>query len=128
MIDFFYIAGSQTDLVSIGRITLGSSSYQFFLRKFSLHGIFHRYGGICCSGDAHSLVYIGTSGQRITDSASKAGSGAAERLDLCRMVVSLVFEVDQPFLFFAVYIYRNHNRAGIDLLGFFLILELALCL
>ena len=127
MIDFFYITGSQTDLVSVRRITLSSSSYQFFLRKFSLHGIFHRYGGICCSGDTHSLVYIGTSGQRITDSASKAGSRTTERLDLCRMVVGLIFKVDQPLFFFSVYIYGNYNRAGINLFRFFLILKLALC-
>src|SRR5699024_9707833 len=105
-----------------------SSSDQLFLRKFSLHGIFHRYGRICCAGYTHSLIYIGTSGKWVTNSSAKTGSCASERLDLCRMVVCLVFKVDEPLLFLSIYVYRNYNRAGVDLFRFFLILKLALCL
>ena len=39
----------------------------------------------------------------------------------------LILEVDQPFLFFTVNIYRNYNTAGIDLIRFFLISKLSFC-
>ena len=39
----------------------------------------------------------------------------------------LILEVDQPFLFFTVYVYRNYNTAGIDLIRFFLISKLSFC-
>ena len=37
----------------------------------------------------------------------------------------LILKVDQPFLFFSIYINRNYNTAGVDLIGLFLILKLA---
>ena len=39
----------------------------------------------------------------------------------------LILEVDQPFLFFTVYVYRNYNTAGIDLIRFFLVSKLSFC-
>src|SRR5699024_8992095 len=37
MVDFFYIARSKSDLVSIGRITGSSAAHQLFLRQFAFH-------------------------------------------------------------------------------------------
>ena len=42
--------------------------------------------------------------------------------------MGFIFKVDQPLLFFAVYIYGNYDRAGVDLFRFFLILKFAFCL
>ena len=39
------------------------------------------------------------------------------------MVMCFILKVDEPFFFFSVYIYRNYDGAGIDLIGFFLILQ-----
>ena len=43
------------------------------------------------------------------------------------MVVCLILEVDQPLFFLSVYIDRNNDTAGIDLIRLFLILQFALC-
>ena len=61
MIDFFYITGSQTDLVTIGAVTVCSTTNQFLLRQFSFQCLFNRNGRICGTGHTHCLVYIGTS-------------------------------------------------------------------
>ena len=39
------------------------------------------------------------------------------------MVVCFIFKVNQPLFFFSVHIYRNYDGAGIDFIGFFLILK-----
>ena len=128
MIDFFHRAGGKADLVAIGTISMGRLSYQFLLGKLALQGIFCRNSGICRSGHTHRLIYIGSAGQRITDGAAKTGSRPSERLDLCRMVVSLVLEIHQPFFFHAVHCYRHNDTAGIDLFRFFLIFQFSFSL
>ena len=42
------------------------------------------------------------------------------------MVVCLIFKVYKPLLGLAVDLDRNNDRAGIDLIGFLLVLQLAL--
>ena len=121
MIDFFYITGSKTDLVTIRAVAMSCTSDQFFLRKFSFKSFFYGYCRICCTSHTHCLIYISTSGKRVTDSTTKAGCRTTEWFDLGRMVVCLILEVDQPLFFFAVHINRNNDTAGIDLIRFFLI-------
>ena len=41
------------------------------------------------------------------------------------MVVRLVLEVDKPLFFHTIYFNRDNDTAGIDLIGFFLILKFA---
>ena len=125
MIDFFYIAGSKTDLVTVGAVAVSCTTNQFLLRKLALQSLFYGNSRICCSCYTHCLIYISTSGKRVTDCTAKAGSCATKWLDFCRMVVCLILKVDQPFLFFSIYINRHYNTAGIDLVGLFLILKLA---
>ena len=121
MIDFFYITGSKTDLVTIRAVAMSCTSDQFFLRKFSFKSFFYGYCRICCTGHTHCLIYISTSGKRVTDSTTKAGCRTTEWFDLGRMVVCLILEVDQPLLFFTIHVNRNNDTAGIDLIRFFLI-------
>ena len=125
MIDFFYIAGRKSDLVSVRTVSVCSGTHDLLLRQFSVHGIFYRYGRICRTGHTHCLINIGTSGKRITDRTAKAGCRATERLDLRRMVVCFIFEVYKPLLGLSVHFYRNNDRAGIDLIGFLLICQLS---
>ena len=61
MIDFFYIACSKTDLVTIGAVSMSSTANQLLLRQLALERFFHGNSRICCSGYTHCLIYIGTS-------------------------------------------------------------------
>src|SRR5699024_3733157 len=61
MINFFYISGSQTDLVSVGAVSVSRLAYQFLLRKFSFQGFALRTGRVCRTGHTHCLVHISTS-------------------------------------------------------------------
>ena len=127
MIDFFYSTGCKTDLVSVGAVTVSCAADKFLLRKFTLQSFFYGYSRISRTGYTHCLIYIGTSGKRVTDGPAKAGSRTTKRLDLGRMVVGFVLEVDQPLFFFSVHIHRYHDTAGIDLIGLFLVCKFAFC-
>ena len=128
MIDFFYVAGSQSNLVSVGAVPLGRSAHQLFLGQLALQGLFYRHRRIRRSRHTHGLIYIGSSRQRIADRSAQAGCRASEGLNLRRMIVGLVFKIHQPLLGLSVYLHGHHNRAGIDFLRFLLILQLSLCL
>ena len=121
MIDFFYISGSQAHLVSIRAVAFCCSSGQCFLGELAFQRLRGRSRRICRSGHPHCLVHIGSSGKRIPDSASQAGGRPSERLNLGRMIMRLIFKIDQPLLAAAVHIDRDDNAAGIDFVRFLLI-------
>ena len=129
MIDFFYKTGSQTDLITIGGISACRTANQLLLRQLTLQGVSHRNGRVGSTGYTHSLIYIASSGQGITDRTAQTGSRATERLDLGRMVVCLILEEYQPllgyFLSVIIHFYRYNYGAGIDLIGLFHIGQLA---
>ena len=126
MINLFYETGSKTDLISVGTVSVCCGAHKLLLRQLARHGILHRLCRIRRSGNTHSLVNISTSGKGITDRSAQTGSRTTERLNLCRMVVRLIFEINQPLFFFAVHLQGNNNRAGIDLIRLLLILQPAL--
>ena len=121
MIDFLYISGSQTHLISIRAVSLCRSSGQRFLRKLAFQRLRGRSRRICRSGHPHCLVNIGASGKRIPDGASQAGGRPSEGLNLGRMIMRLIFKIDQPFLAAAVHIDRDDNTAGVDFVRLLLI-------
>ena len=125
MIDLFYQSGCKSDLITIWAVSMCCTTHQFLLRQFSFHRLFYRYGRICCAGYTHCLVYISTSWQWITDCSSKTCCSSTKWFDFCRMVMCLILEVDQPLFFYSVNLNRNNDTAGIDLIGFFLILKFA---
>ena len=129
MIDLFYKAGSQTDLVTIRGIATGCASYQLLLGELAVQSLGYRNGRIRSTGDTHCLIYIATAGQGITDGTAQTGGSTTERLDLCRMVVGLVFEKYQPLLGLSmvavIHLHGNHYGAGIDLIGFFHVIQFA---
>ena len=127
MIDFFYISGSQSDLIAVRTVTVGCAANQLLLRQFAVKRLFYGNRRIGCTGHTHCLIYIGTSGKRITDCTAKTGSRTTKRLNLRRMVMSFVLKVDQPLFFHTVHINRNNDGAGINLIRLFLILQLAFC-
>ena len=123
MINFFYVSGGQSDLIPIGTISVSRRADQFLLRQFPFHGFLYGNRGIGRTGHTHGLIYVCSSGKGIPDGSAKTGGGAAEGLDLRGVIVGFVFKVDQPLFFHSVHIHRNHDAAGIDFLGLFLILQ-----
>ena len=115
MIDFFYKTGCQTDLVSIGTVSVSRLTHQLLLRKLSFQCILHGYGRISCTGHTHCLIYIGSSRERIPDRAAQTRCCTTERFNFRRMIVCLIFKVDKPFFFHAVNLDRHDNTARIDL-------------
>ena len=123
MIDFFDISGCKTDLVAVGTVAVGCLTHQFFLWELTFECFFDRNGRICRTGHTHCLIYIRTSGKRITDRTAKTGCRTTKRFDLGRMIVCFVLKVNQPFFCLSVNLNRNYDTAGIDLIGFFLVIE-----
>ena len=101
---------------------MGRLPHQLLLRQFPLHGLFHRHRRICRPCHTHGLVYISPPGQGVPDGAAQTGGRPSERFDLCGMVVSLILEIHQPFLFHSVYFHRDHDAASVDLFRFLLVL------
>ena len=125
MIDLFYETGRKADLVAVRAVAAGRLTDDLLLRKLPLKRLGLRTRRVCSAGHAHRLVDIGPSGERIADRAAKAGGSTAERLDFRRVIVRLIFKVDEPLLFLSVHIDGNDDRAGIDLVGLFLIIKLS---
>ena len=132
MVDLFYMSRRKADLVSIAGVALCGTCDKLLLGKFVLESLGYGNCGICRAGHAHCLIYIASSGERVADRSAKAGSCAAERLDLRGMIVRLVFKEDKPFLRLGpvsiVNFHGYNNRAGVILVRFFLIVKLAVCL
>ena len=125
VIDFFYIAGRKTDLVSVGRIAVRRLRDKLTLRELARQGFCERAGRIRRAGNAHCLIDIGSAGEWVANRAAEAGRRTAEGLNLRRVVVGLVLKVDEPLLLLAVHRNRHDNGAGIDLIRLLLVRELA---
>ena len=123
MIELINSAGSETDLVAVGRISARRAVSYLRLRELARQRLGNRNTRVGASCDAHRLIDIRASGQRVADRAAKAGSRAAERLDLGRMVVRLVLEHEEPILGLAVDVDLDLHRAGVDLLGLIEVLQ-----
>ena len=120
VIDLIHLTGGKADLVAVGGITGGSGGHQFALGQLAGQGLTDGLEGVACAGDAHGLIDVAAAGQRVT------GGSAAERLDLRRVVVGLVFEEEQPVLVLAVDVALDLHGAGIDLLRLVEVLQDAL--
>ena len=118
MIQFGHMPGSQADLVAVGRIPGRGCLGDLALRQFARQGLRQRGPRVRAAGQAHGLVDIDTSGQRVTDTAADAGCRPAERFDFRRVVVRFILEHQQPVFFPAVNDCRYMDRAGIDFFGF----------
>ena len=125
MIDFFYQTCRQPYLISIRTVSVCGLPHQLLLWQFSFHRLFHGNCGIGCPGHAHSLIYVSTSGKRITDCPAQAGCGTAERFDFCWMIMCLILKVHKPLFCFTVNLHRNYNTARIDFIRFLLVLQLS---
>ena len=77
---------------------MGSLAGNHALRKLARNGLSHRQIDIRSTGHAHCLIDICPAGKRVTDCTSETCCRSTERLNLCRMVMSFVLELKEPFL------------------------------
>ena len=125
VIDLVHQPSRKADLVAVGRIARRRGLAQLALRQLMLERLGERNGRVARAGHAHRLIDVAAAGERVADRAAEAGRRAAERLDLGRVVVGLVLEHEQPVLIVAVHERLDLDRAGVDLLGFVDIFEVA---
>ena len=125
VIDFVHKAGGEADLVAVGAVALRGGGYELPLRELALDRFLNGSEGVRAAGDAHRVIDIAAAGERIADRAADTGRRAAERLDLRRVVMGLVFEKKQPGLLHAVNIHLHADGAGVDLARFVEIRKLA---
>ena len=78
------------------------------------------------TGYAHCLIYIAAAGKRVAYCTAQTGGSASERFDFSRVVVGLVLELEQPFLYPSVHIDVNIDAAGIVFLTDFHVVEQSL--
>ena len=117
VINFIYLPCGKTDLVAVGTVSGSGFTGEFFLRQFAVDGLADAFSRVSRARYTHCLIYINSSRKRVSDCAAKTCCRAAERLDLCRMIVSLVLEHNEPVLFFAVYLCLHLDAAGVDFFG-----------
>ena len=124
VIDFPDMGGCKPDLVAVAGIAMRSLSRDHLLRKLSRDGLGNRLVDVSRSGHPHCLIDIGTPRERVSDGTTQTGRSTSERLDLRRMVVSLVLEHQEPFLRLPVHIHINEYAAGVVLLAHLHVIEL----
>ena len=120
-----HVAGGQADLVAVGGVARRRSGGQLPLGQLSRGGLSQRHPGVAAAGDPHGLVDIHAAGQGVADAAADAGGRAAEGLNLSGVVVSLIFEHQEPVLLFPVHLGGDVDGAGVDLLALVQLGELA---
>ena len=122
---FLYVTSCQANLVTVGAIACSCANGDFALGQFAFDSFRYRNAGVSSTGYAHCLIYIGTTGQRVADCTTQAGSCAAEGFDFSGMVMGFVFEHYQPFFGVAIYFDGYHDGACIDFFGFVQVSKLA---
>ena len=120
------LSGSQSDLIAVGAVTGCCPQGNLLLRQLALQGLTDRTPRVSGTSHAHGLINIGTAGQWVADGTAQAGSSAAERLNLSRMVMGFVLEHNQPVLVFAINVGIDNDAAGINLVRLVQVLQLAL--
>ena len=116
MVELVDHTGGKANLVAVGAIAMGCSTDKGSLGKFALHGLRVWLQRICCAGDTHGRIDIGTARERVTDGSADTGGGAAEGLYFRRMVVGLILEEKEPVLGLAIMLDLHFHRAGVDFL------------
>ena len=123
MVYLVHQAGGEANLVAVAAVAMGGGGDNLTLRQFAGEGLVEGLGGVGSAGHTHGLVDVGAAAQRVADAAAEAGGRTAEGLDLGRVVVGLVLEVDEPLLAVAVDGDRHHDGAGVDFVARLLVVE-----
>ena len=128
VIDLIHVTCAEADLVTVGAVSCSCCTHQFLLGELTLERHGNRNSRIAGTGHTHSLVYIGTSGERVTDRTAEAGRCTTERLDLGRVVMCLVLKHKNVVFFLSVHIDLDLDGAGIDLFRLIQVSKLAVLL
>ena len=125
VINFTYLARSKADLIAVGAVAVGSRAGYHPLRKLSRKGFGKRRAGIAASCHTHSLIDIGASRKRITNSSAQTCGCTAKGFNFCGMVMGLIFKHNEPVLIPLILFCFNHNAARINFLGFIQIIKIS---
>ena len=115
VVDLAHVRRGQTDLVAVARVARRGLLRDDALRQLARERVAHLLVDVARTRHAHRLVDVAAARQRIADRAAQAGRGAAEGLDLRRVVVRFVLELHEPPLRPAVDIHVDVDRAGVVL-------------
>ena len=116
---------SQADLITVGGIAGSGALGDDTLGQFAFHGLADGFVDVARTSDTHGLIHIASAAQRVADGTAHAGGCPAKRLNFGRMVMCFVFEHQQPFFDFAIYIHIHKHTAGVVFLRHFHIVEVA---
>ena len=132
VIDLRHLAGRQTDLVAVRRVTAGRHLADLLLRQLAGQRLGKRSARIACARHTHRLIDIRAAGKGIADATAQASRGTAKRLDFRRVVVRFVFKHHQPlfgdlwnFRFQIRDFHRHHDRGRVDFFRNFEVVEFA---
>ena len=117
VVKLHYLTRRQTDLVAVGAVALRRARGDLARGQLAVERPVKGRGGVARACDAHRLINIRASRQRVADGAAEAGRRAAEGLDLGGMVMGFVLELHQPFLGLAVDGNGHLDGAGVDLVA-----------
>ncbi len=117
VVDFTHMGRGKAYLVAVARIACGRLAAYLLLRQFPRERLAHRPADVPGTRDAHGLIHVSPTRERVADRASEAGCGPAERFDLRRVVVRLVLELQKPFLRLAVHVHVDIDAARVVLLA-----------
>ena len=119
----FDIGSRKSYLVPVWRIAVRRRFRDDLLWQFTSACFCYWCGNITCTWYTHSLVNIRTTWQRVTNSTTNTSCSSTERLNFRWVIVGFIFEHEQPRFFDAIYIYLNFNRAGIDFVRHFHVVQ-----
>ena len=126
MIHLSYQTCGKSYLVAVAGVARSRSLCDNSLREFAFESSRYILRGVAASRNSHSLIYVCSARKRVSYRAAETSCRTAERLDFRRMVVSFVFEHNQPLLRLAVYVYVNLYRTSVDFVAHVEIVEFAL--
>ena len=113
----------QPDLIAVTGVARGGLLRNDALRELAFERIGHLLVDIAGTRYTHGLVDVAAPRQRVADSAAQTGRSAAERLDLGRVVMGFVLELQEPLLGRPVDIDIDVYRAGVVLVAHFQVVQ-----
>ncbi len=126
IVDLAHMRRRQTYLVAVGRVALHRLARDDALGQFAFQRLADGSGYVARTGDAHRLIDVCPTRQRVAYGTAKTGARASERLNLRGMVVRLVLELQQPTVRLAVLVHIHIDRAGVVLVAHLQVVQFAL--
>ena len=126
MIHLADVGRGQSDLIAVARITGSGLEADDALGQFAGQRFAYGLIDISRTRHTHRLIDVAATRQRIADGTAQAGRSTAERLDLGRVVMGFVLELQEPFLGPAIDVHIDENAACVVLLAHLQVIEQSL--